>query len=613
MLRKHLAWVGALIAVTCTSFACADDRASRPLAADGQTTSPYHSIYVDTMTEPLARIREFFEETTVDTRGLTKKMSLGEFLRAIEAKTTGRNKLSISLDASGLGKDASRVAAAKVQCKGLSDKAKISMLVRYAVRIAADEIGSDLDCAIRKEGVVITWPRLATYTAVYNLPKTLGKMPLYISDSISIFPDREHKTKCDTFSDLSRILTTTISLPPWESVRLVNGTQLVVNASVERQEYFVDLLDQLRRLADRSLIMNARVIEVEKEFFDRHIAAMFAKNPAGGEPPEVVLVPAPLFKMLAERKPLIASDDVKLLRGRESVFLSEYWPVRTASGSGFTEPAVEGFAVRVCFQFTADARYIRLRLTRNIDRLVGMNKQQVEIPGQHRHAVETPNVKRSTASGKIQIPDSAPILMRCDYRPLCESSKQTVRLILARPYIWIGSEMAEGGVKSVSAESNAVWSAQIPGYVKSEIATESVPKNDAPKELVQALLSDILTNPELKGLRDFYGTPDSKKLVLDRRGVVAWQNGIKPDTNGFELVESKPEPFANRPRVLGVRLGQFEIEPTDLKDGSGIAEIAFFNAGGGGNGVVTGETFLQYSLLRVKNHWIVRLKHLCVP
>lgn len=607
MARIHLLQMAALFVLCLCSHSQADDKPTKRVTPIDQIGAIYHAIYVDTMTEPRARVREFFENTTLETRDLTKKMTLAQFLTAVEKKAAN-NTFKIRFDADALGKALAPFAAATVECKGLGEKAQLKYLVQIALTQAASQVGSELDYAIRRDGILITWPRLAAYKAVYDLRKIFGPNPLAVFDPRVVLPNEDSRPNNDQ-DDLLRIaLLTTLRLRPWESVELANGTKFVVNASTEKHGEFIDLVDQLRRLADLALVMNARVIEVDREFFNRHVAPLFVKGPDGGEPAAIALVPEALFNMLVDRKSLMVSEDIKFFRGRESVFLSRDAPIRsykTQNDSGLK--AIEGFSFKADFRVTADRRYVRLRISRQVDQLMGMKKDKVQVSGRDEVEIGKPDVHRSTVAGTVQIPDGAAILMRCGYRPISESSKDSVWLMLARPYIWIDAEMNERGVKNIGEYSKRVWTEDFFKYDERPTATEAAPLTDKSKEVLQAVLTDVLTNPRLKHVRDFYGMAGSTKLVLSNHGNIAWPKDFKPDSHGYELVESKPDPFANRPHVLGIRVGQFETEPPDAGQNDNYVEIEIFNAGGSANGVVAGTTHLLYSLVRVKNHWTVKL------
>src|SRR5262249_39174512 len=162
------------------------------------------------------------------------------------------HKTAFRLDAAALGKDLARVTAATVECRLPDGKMTLHSLVRIALKQAGGEGGSELDYAIRPDGVVITLPRLAAHDAVYHLPQILGPTAQFGSE-LWILQGEQRDSKPETPEALlARVLTTTVPLRPWESVELINGTRLVVHASPDRHSDFVDLLDQIHRLASIS-------------------------------------------------------------------------------------------------------------------------------------------------------------------------------------------------------------------------------------------------------------------------------------------------------------------------------------------------------------------------
>ena len=613
MAPRYFIAVATLVAMCAASVIHADDKPAKPVTQIDQSEAIYHAIYVDTMTEPLARVREFFENTTLETRDLTKKMTLAQFLATVEKKSAN-NTFKIRLDADGLGKALAPFAAATVECKGLGEKAQLKYLVQIALAQAANQVGSELDYAIRRDGIVITWPRFAAYKAVYDLRKIFGRTPPAEFGPRIILPNEDGHPNNDQDDLLRSTLLMTVRLRPWESVELANGTKLVVNASTEKHGEFIDLVDQLRRLADLALVMNARVIEVDREFFDRHVAPLFVKGPEGGEPAEIALVPEALFKMLVDRKPLMVSDNVKFFPGRDSVFLSRHTAIRsskTQEDSG--SHTIEGFSFKASFRATADRRYVRLRISREVDQLMGLKKRKVQVSGRGEVEVETPDVHRSTVAGTVQIPDGAAILMRCGYRPISESSKDSVWLVLARPYIWIDREMDERGAKNIAEYSKGVWTEEFFKYDERPAATEAASLTDKSKEVLQAVLTDVLTNPRLKRVREFYGSTGSAKLALVDHGKFAWPKSLKLETHGYEVVQPKPDPFVNRPHILGIRVRQLETESPDTGQNDNSVEIEISNAGGSANGVVAGATYLSYVVTRIKNRWVVKLDSFSDP
>ena len=202
--------------------------------------------------------------------------------------------------------------------------------------------------------------------------------------------------------------------------------------------------------------------------------------------------------------------------------------------------------------------------------------------------------------------------MRCGFLPLGDTGKDKAWLVVARPYIWINAEMIERGVANVIDESKKAWASEFYKYEERTIGKD-LPWTDTAKDALQAVLTDVLKNPALKGVRDFYGTAGSNTLALDNGGRVSWPKGFKPDANGYELVTSKPDPFAKHPRVLGLRLGEFDPELNQRAPDEWPVEISVFNAGGSANGAIIGQGQLTYSLRRVDKRWVVRLEPYSEP
>jgi hypothetical protein len=245
--------------------------------------------------------------------------------------------------------------------------------------------------------------------------------------------------------------------------------------------------------------------------------------------------------------------------------------------------------------------------------LLGSKKRFVEDPARGQIKIETPDMRTPTTSTTLQIHDGATILMRADFRPMADTNKDTVRLVLARPYIWIPAEMVERGVTKVSDYSKTVWEDEPAHETSDQSKPDAVPATDKMKEILRAVLEDVLYNPQLKKVRDFYGTPGNKKLVLADGNRIAWPRGYKPEIPGFELVESKPDPFSNRPHLLGIRPGSIDKNLSETELNEDAIEVQIFNAGGSANGVVCGSVNLSYSLQRVGKKWIVKLELVPYP
>lgn len=139
------------------------------------------------------------------------------------------------------------------------------------------------------------------------------------------------------------------------------------------------------------------------------------------------------------------------------------------------------------------------------------------------------------------------------------------------------------------------------------------------KELIlDAVLHDILNNPDLKGTREFYGTAEDRRvaLVTGQGYGVPWPAGYRPILPGWAVsrVEEGAEPDPNQHRLPGVRIDKYS-ELDKERNGLFDAPIAvtILNAGGGKNGDVIGGCSVYYSAKRVGGEWAVEFEGLRDP
>lgn len=568
--------------------------------------------------ERVERAQQVLEQTEFDLKPfLKKKMTLAELLAALQANLPADKKLAFRVDGEGLGKDLAKVTGATVMLEGTSEGRGLELvrLLRWGIGAAKEKSGLDLDYAVRPDGVVVSFPRFAIYRYAYDIPARFGRSDATAAELRTLAPAVRRLDKQG--DDLARLLTTTIPLRPGEAVELVNGTRLIVSAAGDRHEQFHDLLDQCGRLLDLSAVMNARLFEIDNAFYEKNVAPLFSAN----DSPPVVRLDGPTFQKFASVKPLAVSDGMRLRHGAESVFLARQLPFRAPAGAG-----LEGVSFAVDPGFSADRRFIRLKITQTSTRLVGVKKTDEG---------DTLDLRSASATGVVQIPEMAPVLMRVDYRPAGEAGKGKHWVMVARPMIWIDREarerylgepqdtfrvltppevdrlMKERGV-TIAGAAAEVWKSDVVPSEDDPIEKEPAPGTQIVKDILHAVISDVLKNPKLKDIRDFYGTPGDDSFVIDSGAKRLWPTGFVPRTPGMKLVKSAPEPFSTTPRVLGIRLSEYHAPDTDPDVESWPEEavhLEIFNAGGSGNGAVSGHAHAWYSVKRDGKRWIVKLGH----
>jgi hypothetical protein len=157
--------------------------------------------------------------------------------------------------------------------------------------------------------------------------------------------------------------------------------------------------------------------------------------------------------------------------------------------------------------------------------------------------------------------------------------------------------------------------------VRTNVTCEAAP--DA-NEVLQQVVLDLLTNPELQSSREFYGTTGDKRIALLIDSRVAWPKGWLPKVPGYGICFRSAEnpsldliywhaPWGveiyslihqRTPRLLGVGLNTLHLDPRLPYDDQIC--VCLFNIGGdGGETPVIGGCIVHYTLKRERGKWLV--------
>lgn len=402
----------------------------------------------------IAHIQQLLEHTRIDTTAFPKEMPLGKFLAAVRRQLPGDKKIALRLEEKELGKEAARLADAPVRCSSLK-KWPLGLILHKVVRQVTKDV--ELDYAIRDDAVVITRASLAANSFVYDVGDVIREMPSF---------DFEDLEATDNLGSLVNMLGG-VELRPWEKIEVLNGTRLAVLASPDNHGQIADILASVRRMSDVAIVMNARLYEVDRGFFSKHITPLFAKDKEGKARSTIVAIEAPLLKRILQQKVLLESEEVKLRPSAKRTFLSRHSVFRFASGrdtDGFprTGAGLTGVSFEVRPLASADRRYLCLHITQHVAQLVGIDKGKKRDAATGKDGeIESPNVRKSSLAGTIRIADTAPLLMPVAYRPQGKDADDRVWLLVARPFIWIEAEEKERGPGGQTT-AKEIWNSGIP-------------------------------------------------------------------------------------------------------------------------------------------------------
>jgi hypothetical protein len=444
----------ALIALAAANMNVAQAKSAPPLS---------------TPDEKRAQLSWLVFQTVIDTEGLPAEMTLAKLLAALEARLPAGKKIALRIDEKAFGKEFRRVADARVKI-GPPFKAPLGTFLNRALgHVGRDLKALDgLDFAIQPTGVEITRPQFAAHRVVYDVRDIVPHLPA-LRANLKQFAESSG-TEFDPVAGpglLPAFLLCLVDLRSWETVHLLNRTRLVVVASPSRHEDIASLLNALRRLLDVAVVINARLYEVDRAFYARNVAPLFARYKDPDERPRVLPIDGPLLKQIIRQKLVLESEDVKLRPNRTVAFLSRQKALRFSRGSGKEGrprigTALTGVSFEVEPAISLDRRFLRLKVTQKVAQFVRIDKTiTLDVTTGKDVEVESPNLRRTTQTGMVEIPDANPILMPVDYRPADKGSADKVWLLVARPFIWIEEEMTEIRKGGGDLSLKGIWNADV--------------------------------------------------------------------------------------------------------------------------------------------------------
>jgi hypothetical protein len=408
----------------------------------------------------VARMEKLVEEPLVDPQAFPDKMPLEELLKALQDHLPSDRKVALRLDRQALGKDLARVS--KVQVRLPPAKVKVSL--HWVLCLVLDRVRPTvrLDYAVDAEGVLVTRPERALRQREYAvgeiLPHVTRLVPTLEQGESGTFHDIDPK------DDLA-LLIHLLRLEPEERLQVHNGIRLVVQAGPIRHDEIADILGALRRMCDVAVVMNARLYEVDRAFYQREVAPLWAGK--GQERPALRRIKAPLLRKILEQKLILESDEARLLPGQRRSFLShqsvfQYPGSRAKGREAKARNGLTGVSFQVVPEVSADRRFLRLRITQKAVQLLGVSTTRtVDLFTDKEVETATPSLRRTTLEETIRIPDSGAILMPVSYLPP-DAKKDRVWLMVARPLIWIKEEVLEILNEGGDPSPQNVWETDVP-------------------------------------------------------------------------------------------------------------------------------------------------------
>jgi hypothetical protein len=423
--------------------------------------------------DAIARIEKLLD-TMIKTEGLQDPMPLPKFLVALAGRLPKGDRLTIRIDEKAFGEDAPLVVRSQVQLPALPKQMPLGAALRLILSQAEN---NEADYDVQPNGIVVTHPRGGARTTVYDAADVVGSLPQLLPTVIQTFRDRDlfHGVKPrDGTSLLIRLLANEARLEPWETVQIINGTRLTVFGTPATQRNTRGLLWSLRRMAGVGVVMNARLYEVDRAFFAKHVAPLLiGKEIPNGliphgtpldERPLLVPVGGPLLNKITKYKHIMESDDIKIRPGQTTAFLARQTLFHFDAGvplgkrNMVTRTGLAGVRFEVKPLENSDYGSLRLRITQSVTQLVAIGKgKRLDATTGAEQIIEVPAVRQTATTGKVQVLDGNPFLMPVDYQPPGKENAGKVWLLVARPVLWDETEEKAAHKAGTNKPPNSIW------------------------------------------------------------------------------------------------------------------------------------------------------------
>jgi hypothetical protein len=559
----------------------------------------------------------------IKTDAFQEELPLQKFLELLAKQLPKERRVVFRLDAPAFAEECPDVAKTPVVLPPFPKR----MQVATALRVALSKMNPPVpvDYGIGTDELLITTPeRAPRFSLTYDISEILSKWdslrmnlptdgdPVWQAAWQALGSKRHGPTgvlpndPVWRTAALVQFIQTVVEPEIWKgplgrraTIRVFNGTTLVVRATYKRHMEVTEILGGLTRLTDLAVVMDAKLFEVDKAFYEKHLRPLFAGEKGKSFRPAAELKPPALATLLEEQKRIAEGNDVKVRIGPPESFLSFHSAFTYLANREQTRTGLEGVSFLAKVKVSPDRTALRLDMTQIATELVDLKKTDIlDLASGKNVAIESPNWRRSRLPARIELDDGQPFIMPVDFRSKEARAAGRVWVLRVKPWIYIEEEQAlirKGLIPPVGKEEPK-------GPAKKPPAPPRTPQVE---QLLEALVTDVLTNPALKGNQAFYGTPGVKKFTLVD-GQVGWPDWFRPKVAGYEYVpveNVKTNGWAKR--MLGIRLDKFkpqEKKPARSFNGGPI-EVVLYNAGGSANGAVIGGCFVSFAPVLKGKKW----------
>jgi hypothetical protein len=284
-------------------------------------------------------------------------------------------------------------------------------------------------------------------TVTYNVEDLVLRSPTWRK-----WMDREIP---DGIEGVVHAIATTVDPDCWAgknaeySIEVLNDKKMDIRATKKQHGQILDILANLRRLADRAVVLEAKLYEVDKGFYKKELEpTLNGGNTNVADPAASSLEQAVAAKLRKEGK-ILAENKVTILNEQASEFFSRRnaFTYRTKPETARADPAygsgLQGISYRALVTVSADRRRVRMKITRNLTELIDIKKETAfDIHGEKEITVESPNLRDSSATATVDVDDGDYALVPVPYRP-ASLAKDRILVLLVQAVVYIEEEERE--------------------------------------------------------------------------------------------------------------------------------------------------------------------------
>ena len=444
----------------------------------------------------IRKIQQLLDARLLDRTVFAKEMPLEKLLDALAKQFPKDAKITLRFDRDAFGDNAAEIAATPIRLLPTS----ASTTVRFVLEQAISQLKSKIDYRIEGVQVVVTTTKNAAFAVEYDIRDVI-ETPELVAESGAAWRKASPAEKAGMVVGKSLSI---LEINP-QSVLVLNGTRLAVQATGSQHSEIVQLVFLYRRLADLQVNTQARLYEVDDAFHKK----LTNRKPIPLEEEERMMFDGKptemgaLFKLLPKQKRVQSGDSHLTKNGLAVTLLSRHQvvtclpsPDQLRKGDKARQTILEGVSLVGELHVSPDRRSIRVQLVEHDTEIQAIQKVKLrdlergpifydlgEPPPKKDVFGEVPALLLSKYTQMTEIADGGTILIPVHYRP--RSAKEKDRWLVLAITARIRMEEEELRIREQSLEA-----------------------------VLPQVVADVLKNPALKTARDFYGTPGDKRFAL---------------------------------------------------------------------------------------------------